>query len=61
MITTDDGTRYGLRHVESIWKGTELAWGTGFTKVSKGDCPISGKHYASMMGKTIDAVTNEKR
>lgn len=57
VITTDDGTQYGLRHVENIWKGTELAWGTGFTKVSKGDCPISGKHYASMMGKTIDAVT----
>lgn len=57
VITTDDGTQYGLRHVENIWKGTELAWGTGFTKVSKGDCPISGKHYASMMGKKIDAVT----
>lgn len=57
VITTDDGTQYGLRHVENIWKGTEFAWGTGFTKESKGGCPISGEHYASMMGKTIDAVT----
>lgn len=56
VITTTDGTQYGLRHVENIWKGTELAWGTGFTTQVHG-CPISGEHYASMMGKTIDAVT----
>lgn len=56
VITTTDGTQYGLRHVENIWKGTELAWGTGFTTQSHG-CPISGEHYKSMMGKTIDAVT----
>lgn len=55
-ITTTDGTQYGLRHVENIWKGTEFAWGTGFTTQSHG-CPISGEHYKSMMGKTIDAVT----
>lgn len=56
VITTTDGTQYGLRYVENIWKGTEFAWGTGFTTQSHG-CPISGEHYASMMGKTIDAVT----
>ena len=56
VITTIDGTQYGLRHVENIWKGTEFAWGTGFTTQSHG-CPISGEHYASMMGKIIDAVT----
>ena len=56
VITTIDGTQYGLRHVENIWKGTEFAWGTGFTTQSHG-CPISGEHYVSMMGKTIDAVT----
>ena len=56
VITTTDGTQYGLRHVENIWKGTEFAWGTGFTTQSHG-CPISGEHYVSMMGKTIDVVT----
>ena len=56
VITTTDGTQYGLRHVENIWKGTEFAWGTGFTTQSHG-CPIAGEHYASMMGKKIDAVT----
>ena len=56
VITTTKGTQYGLRHVENIWRGTEFAWGTGFTTQAHG-CPISGEHYASMMGKTIDAVT----
>lgn len=56
VITTTDGIQYGLRHVENIWRGTELAWGTGVTKEAHG-CPISGEHYASMMGQTIDAVT----
>lgn len=56
VITTTDGTQYGLRHVENIWKGTEFAWGTGVKTQAHG-CPISGEHYASMMGKTIDAVT----
>lgn len=56
MITTTDGTKYGLRHVENIWRGTEFAWGTGVTKEAHG-CPISGEHYKSMMGKTIDTVT----
>lgn len=56
VITTTDGTKYGLRHVENIWRGTEFAWGTGVTKEAHG-CPISGEHYKSMMGKTIDTVT----
>lgn len=58
VITTIDGTQYGLRHVENIWKGTEFAWGTGFTTQAQAHgCPISAEHYKSMMGKTIDAVT----
>ena len=56
VITTTDGIQYGLRHVENIWRGTEFAWGTGVTKEAHG-CPISGEHYKSMMGQTIDAVT----
>lgn len=56
VITTTDGTQYGLRHMENIWLGTELAWSTGFTKAVH-NCPTSSKHYESMMGKTINAVT----
>ena len=56
VITTTDGTQYGLRHMENIWRGTELAWSTGFTTAVH-NCPTSSEHYKSMMGKTINAVT----
>lgn len=48
-------TSYGLRHLENIWRKTELAWSTGFTTTVHG-CPTSSAHYASMMGKTITDV-----
>ena len=48
-------TSYGLRHLENIWRKTELAWSTGFTTTVHG-CPTSSAHYASMMGKTITEV-----
>ena len=53
---TTDGTEYGMRHLENIWRGYELAWCTGFTTSVHG-CPTSSEHYKSMMGKTIDSVT----
>ena len=55
-VNTTDGTGYGLRHVENMWKGYKLAWCTGFTTAVHG-CPTSSEHYKSMMGKTIDSVT----
>ena len=55
-VNTTDGTNYGLRHLENIWRGSMLAWGTGYTtEVHEG--PISSAHYKSIMGKTIDSVT----
>ena len=55
-VNTTDGTEYGMRHLENIWKGYKLAWCTGFT-TSVHNCPTSSEHYKSMMGKTIDSVT----
>ena len=55
VVKTTDGTAYGLRHLENIWKGKKLAWSTGYTE-SVHDCPTSSAHYASMMGKTIDSI-----
>lgn len=52
---TTDGTAYGMRHLENIWKGKKLAWSTGYTESVHG-CPTSSAHYASMMGKTIDSI-----
>ncbi len=55
-INTTDGTSYGLRTMENIWRVNELAWCTGFTSEVHGS-PTSSAHYESMMGKTIDSVT----
>ena len=55
VVKTTDGTAYGMRHLENIWRGTELAWCTGFTE-SVHNCPTFSKHYKSMMGKTIDSI-----
>lgn len=48
-------TSYGLRHLENIWRKSDLAWSTGFT-ASVHNCPTSSEHYKSMMGKTITDV-----
>ena len=55
VVKTTDGTAYGMRHLENIWRGNELAWSTGYTETVHG-CPTSSAHYASMMGKTIDSI-----
>ena len=56
VISTKEGSSYGLRHVENIWKKTELAWSTGFVTESHGNT-LDSKDYASMMGQTINKVT----
>ena len=53
-----DGTieGYGMRAVENIWKGKEIAWSCGLVNESHGS-PLSSQYYKSMMGKTIKSVT----
>lgn len=59
VVNTTDGTGYGMRSLENIWKtgrhGFELAWCTGFTDTVHG-CPTSSEHYKSIMGKTLKDV-----
>ncbi|MGN0483768.1 MAG: Ig-like domain-containing protein [Lachnospiraceae bacterium] len=56
-VSTKEGTSYGLRHLENLWKsGTQLAWSTGFV-TSVNNCPLQAAHYESMMGKTIQKLT----
>ena len=56
VISTEEGSKYGLRHLENIWKNKELAWSTGFVTQSKGN-NLNYKDYAAMMGQTINMVT----
>lgn len=56
VLNTTDGYGYGLRHLENIWRVSELAFCTGHTdKVH--NCPTSSAHYLSIEGKTIDTIT----
>ena len=56
VFSTKEGHDYGMRHLENVWRGNEIAWCTGFTTSVHG-CPTSFEHYAQMMGETIDKVT----
>ena len=56
IVSTKEGNDYGMRHLENIWRVTELAWCTGFTSLVH-NCPTSSEHYKSMMGQHINKVT----
>lgn len=56
VLHTAEGTDYGLRHLENIWRYTQLAFCTGF-KTEVHGCATSSEHYKSIMGKTITGVT----
>lgn len=58
IIETTDGAKYGLRHLENIWKkATQLSWSSGIKTVEAKGNTLSYAHYASLMGKTIAGVT----
>ena len=56
IVSTKEGSDYGMRHLETIWRVSELAWATGFTTAVH-NCPTSSEHYKAMMGQHIDKVT----
>lgn len=56
IVSTKEGSDYGMRHLENIWRVSELAWATGFTTAVH-NCPTSSEHYKAMMGQQIDKVT----
>lgn len=56
VIGTAEGSSYGLRHLENVWRGNQLAWCSGFTSAVH-NCPTSSAHYAAMMGQHINEVT----
>ena len=56
IFSTKEGADYGMRHLENVWRTTEIAWCTGFT-TSVHNCPTSSEHYKAMMGQTINKIT----
>lgn len=58
ILETTDGAKYGLRHLENIWKNaTQLSWSSGIKTVEAKGNTLSYEHYASIMGKTIANVS----
>ena len=55
VLRTREGSSYGLRHLENIWRKTELAFCTGFTTNVHG-CQTSSAHYEALMGQTITEI-----
>ena len=56
VVGTKEGSNYGMRHLENIWRIAELAWSTGFVTTSHGS-PLQYKDYVNMMGQTINKIT----
>ena len=56
VLNTQEGAGYGLRHLENVWRVSELAFCTGFTTEVHGS-PTSSDHYKAIMGQTIDRIT----
>ena len=56
VIKTDDGSKYGMRHLENIWRD-EIAWSSGIKKSEPHGNVFKYEQYESLMGKTIKEVT----
>lgn len=57
VVSTADGSEYGMRHLENIWlKNYEFSWSSGFKTTEPHGNTLSPEHYRSIMGKTITNV-----
>ena len=56
VVGTKEGSNYGMRHLENIWRISELAWSTGFVTKAHGNS-LQYKNYEKMMGQTINKIT----
>ena len=56
LLTTTDGSVYGLRHLENIWRDN-LAWSCGILTAERHGNELKSTQYEDMMGKTIDTIT----
>ena len=56
VLNTEEGSSYGLRHLENIWLRTNFAFSTGFTATAHGNT-LAPEHYKAIMGQTINSIT----
>ncbi|MBR6967421.1 MAG: NPXTG-anchored protein [Ruminococcus sp.] len=57
IVKTKEGTDYGMRALENIWRNGQIAWGTGVKEKEPHGNTLSSEHYKTSAGQTITDVT----
>ena len=57
IVKTKEGTDYGMRALENIWRNGQIAWGAGVKEKEPHGNTLSSEHYKSSKGQTISEVT----
>lgn len=57
IVKTKEGTDYGMRALENIWRNGQIAWGAGIKEKEPHGNTLSSEHYKTSQGQTITEVT----
>ena len=57
IVKTKEGTDYGMRALENIWRNGAISWGAGVKEKEPHGNVLSSEHYKSSQGQTITDVT----
>lgn len=57
IVKTKEGTDYGMRALENIWRNGQIAWGAGVKEKEPHGNVLSSEHYKTSQGQTITDVT----
>ena len=57
IVKTKEGTDYGMRALENIWRNGAISWGAGVKEKETHGNVLSSEHYKSSQGQTITDVT----
>lgn len=57
IVKTKEGTDYGMRALENIWRNGAVSWGAGIKEKEPHGNVLSSEHYKSSQGQTITDVT----
>ena len=57
IVKTKEGTDYGMRALENIWRNGAISWGAGVKEKEPHGNILSSEHYKTSQGQTITEVT----
>jgi len=57
IVKTKEGTDYGMRALENIWRNGAISWGAGVKEKESHGNVLSSDHYKTSQGQTITDVT----